>query len=410
MGKTIALAGTLDSKGQEFQYVKELIGSLGFEVFMIDTGVFPAQIDVDVTNAQVAEAGGGDIEKLAENQDRADATAHLSKGTEVLFPKLYEQGKFDAILSLGGTGGTSIVTPGMRALPVGVPKVMVSTVASGNTQPYVGTSDIIMVPSIVDVAGLNRISTQIFQNAVSAIAGMLGYKGKIETKKEEDEKPLIAATMFGLTTPCINHAREYLENKGYEVLIFHATGIGGQTMESLIEDGFFDGVLDITTTEWSDEIVGGVLAAGQHRLEAAAKNNVPQVVSVGALDMVNFGPYETVPEKFADRKFYKHNPTVTLMRTSEEENEKFGKVIAEKLNMSKGNTALMLPLKGLSGLDVEGKDFYDPEADQALFDALKENIDNDKVELLEMDKDINDTAFAEAAAKKLIELLEARKE
>lgn len=400
--KTIALAGTFDSKGKEFLYAKELIESLGLNTFTIHTGVYDPTFEPDVSNAQVAAAAGEDMKEIAAKKDRANATAVLAKGMEVLLPKLYEEGKFDGVLSFGGTGGSSIVTPGMRALPIGVPKVMVSTVASGNTEPYVGTSDIIMMPSVVDVAGLNVISTKIFTNAVFAIVGMV----KFENNTTVEKKPLIAATMFGLTTPCINYAKNFLEDRGYEVLIFHATGVGGRTMESLISNGFIDGVLDITTTEWADELMGGVLAAGPHRLEAASKKKIPQVVSVGALDMVNFGPFDSVPNQFEGRKFYKHNPTVTLMRTTVEENKLMGEMIAEKLSLAVGNTALLLPLKGLSGLDVEGQPFYGPEEDKMLFDTLRENVDQSKVEMIEINADINSQAFAIAAATKLIELLD----
>lgn len=412
MAKTIALAGTLDSKGKEFLYVKKVIESLGFHTFTINTGVFEAAFEADVTNVEVAQAAGSKISDLVDKRDRAEATATLAEGMKKLLPELYEQGKFDGVLSFGGTGGTSIVTPGMRALPIGVPKVMVSTVASGNTEPYVGTSDIVMIPSIVDVAGLNVISINVFRNAVFAIVGMLHFKenAKQDQDTEEHTKPLIAASMFGLTTPCITQAKSYLEERGYEVLVFHATGIGGKTMESLIEEGFFDGVLDITTTEWADELFGGVLNAGPHRLEAAARANVPQVVSVGAMDMVNFGPYDSVPEKFAGRKFYKHNPTVTLMRTTKDENRQMGEVMAEKLNASNGNTTLMLPLKGLSGLDIEGQDFYGTEEDQMLFDTLHQHIDSSRVNVVEYDTDVNDPTFAEAAAERLIQLIEKKAE
>lgn len=402
--KTIALIGTFDSKGREFLFVKELIESLGFNTFTIHSGVFDPQFIPDVSNAEVANAAGGDIKKIAEQKDRAQATEILSKGMEILLPTLLKEGKFDGVLSFGGTGGTSIATPGMRALPIGVPKVMVSTVASGNTQPYVGTSDIVMIPSIVDVAGLNIISTEIFTNAVFAICGML----KFEHKTKLEHKPLIAATMFGLTTPCINYAKNYLEARGYEVLVFHATGIGGKTMEHLIENGFFKGVLDITTTEWADETVGGILAAGPHRLEAASKCGIPQVVSVGALDMVNFGPRNTVSKQFDGRKFYQHNPTVTLMRTTVEENQKIAENMAERLNMSSGYAALMIPLKGFSGLDMEGQAFYGPEEDQALINTLKNKIDKNNIEIIEKDLHINDQEFAELAAKKLLELIEKK--
>lgn len=405
MSKTIALAGTFDSKGKEFLFVKELIESLGLQTFTIHTGVFEPEFEPDVPNGQVTEAAGENIAEIAAARDRAHATEVLAKGMEVLLPKLYDEGKFDGVLSFGGTGGSSIVTAGMRQLPIGVPKLMVSTVASGNTEPYIGTSDLIMMPSVVDVAGLNVISTKIFTNAVFAMAGML----KFESGTNVEKKPLIAASMFGLTTPCINQAKEYLEDRGYEVLIFHATGVGGRTMESLIADGFIDGVLDMTTTEWADELMGGVLAAGPNRLEAAAEKGIPQVVSVGAMDMVNFGPFTSIPQKFEGRTFYKHNPTVTLMRTTVEENRKIGEVVADKLNRAEKYTALILPLQGLSGLDVEGQAFYGPEEDEALFDTLRNKVDREKVELVEMDTDINSREFAIAAAEKLIQLLEKSK-
>lgn len=400
--KTIAIAGTFDTKGKEYLYVKELIESLGLSTLTIHTGVFESTFEPDISNEEVAKAAGWNINDIVSKKDRALATEVLSKGMEKLVPKLYEQGKFDGIISFGGSGGTSLVTPAMRALPIGVPKLMVSTVASGNTSQYVGTSDIVMMPSIVDVAGLNSISTKIFTNAVFAIVGMV----KFENNKVLDKKPLVAATMFGVTTPCVTAAKEYMEDKGYEVLVFHATGVGGRTMESLIEGGFIEGVLDLTTTEWADEIIGGVLNAGPNRLEAAAKHNIPQVVSVGALDMCNFGPYDTVPEKFLGRNLYKHNPTVTLMRTTVEENELIGKKIAEKLNMSKGKTILMLPLKGVSGIDAKDQPFYGEEEDKKLFDTLRELINKDVVTIQEMDCNINDIEFAQRAAQNLIDLIE----
>ena len=403
--KTIAVAGTFDTKGKEFLYVKELIEELGLKTYMINTGVFESEIEVDVSNKEIAKEAGYDIDDIVSRRDRAMATEALSKGMELLIPRLYAEGKFDGIISFGGSGGTSLVTPAMRALPIGVPKMMVSTMASGNVSQYVGTSDIIMMPSIVDVAGLNKISKTIFKNAVLAIAGMVGMADKIK-EVEEDGKPLIAATMFGVTTPCVDFAKEYLEERGYEVLVFHATGTGGKTMESLIDAGFFKGVLDITTTEWCDEIVGGVLGAGPNRLEAAGRNHVPQVVSVGALDMVNFGPIDTIPEKFKSRNLYKHNPTVTLMRTTVEENIKFGQKIAEKLNASFGKTVLILPLKGVSMIDAPGQPFYGSKEDEALFDTLKNNIDKDKVNIVEMDNNINEKAFAQRAAEELIKMLE----
>ncbi len=399
--KTVAIAGTFDTKGHEYLYIKETFENMGFKTFTIHTGVFEPKFTPDVSNSEVAAAAGVNIDEITKKKDRAYATETLSKAMEKLIPRLFEEGKFDGIISFGGTGGTSLVTPAMRALPIGVPKIMVSTVASGNTAQYIGTSDLVMMPSVVDVSGLNSISLKIFNNAIFAMAGMLSF----EASKEVEKKPLIGATMFGVTTPCVDAAREYLENRGYEVLVFHATGIGGQSMESLIESGFIEGVLDLTTTEWADEILGGVLGAGPKRLEAAAKNNIPQVVSLGAMDMCNFGAYESVPEKYRQRNLYKHNPTVTLMRTTVEENRQIGEKIAEKLNLSNGKTSLFIPLKGVSAIDVEGQAFYGPEEDKMLFNTIKGLIDKNKVDIVEINTDINDRAFAEAAAQKLIDLM-----
>lgn len=399
--KTVAIAGTFDSKSLEFAYLQEIIHSLGLKTFMIHTGVFESKLAADVSNEDIARVVGADIKTIAANKDRALATDVLSRGLEKLLPQLYAAGKFDGVISCGGSGGTSLVTPGMRALPIGVPKVMVSTVAAGDVSMYVGTSDIFMYPSIVDVAGLNSISTKIFANAALAIAGMV----KFEVNKVIEKKPLIAASMFGVTTPCVDQAREYLEQQGYEVLIFHATGTGGKAMEGLIKDGYIEGVFDITTTEWCDELMGGNMAAGDKRLEAAALNQIPQVVSVGALDMVNFGPISTVPGKYNGRNFYKHNPTVTLMRTTVEENRQLGLMIAEKLNMCTAKAALLLPLQGVSMIDAPGQPFYGPEEDAMLFKTLKDNITNPLVEIIEINANINDIEFSTAAAQKLIELV-----
>lgn len=399
--KTVALVGTFDSKGAEYQYIKGLLETLNLNVFTIHTGVFEPTFTPDVDVAEIAEQVNENIQKIRERNDRAYATDILSKGLERLLPKLFAKGLFDGVLSFGGTGGTSLVAPGMRQLPIGIPKLIVSTVASGDTSVYVGTSDIMMMPSIVDVSGLNKISKRIFGNAVSAMAGLLNYR----FENEEDERPLIAATMFGVTTPAVNFAREYLEKNGYEVLVFHATGIGGRTMESLVSDGYFKGVLDLTTTEWADQLVGGILNAGEKRLEAAALAEIPQVVSLGAMDMVNFGPINTVPEKFKDREFYKHNPTVTLMRTTIEENKKLGKIIAEKLNLAKTDTILMIPKAGFSAIDVKDGPFYDPEADAALINTIKENLINQKVTVIDKEVAINDKEFAEFSAQQLINLM-----
>lgn len=399
--KTVAVLGTFDTKGKELKFIKECIEEHGLKTLCINTGVFEPVVEPDISGAEVAAAVGADINAIVEKRDRATATEVLAKGTEKLIPQLYAEGKFDGIISIGGSGGTSLATPAMRQLPLGVPKVMVSTMASGDVSPYVGTSDIVMIPSVVDAEGLNDISKVIFSNAANAVVGMVQNRKEIES----DGKPLLAATMFGVTTPCVKAAEDYLHEQGYDVLVFHATGTGGKCMEALIDQGFIKGVLDLTTTEWCDEVVGGVLNAGPNRLTAAGKNGIPQVVSVGALDMVNFGPMDTVPAQFKDRNLYKHNPTVTLMRTTADELKSIGHEIATRLTDATGKTTLMLPLKGVSMIDVEGQPFYDAEADKVLFDTLRTELADSNVEIVELDTDINDKEFAIAAAKKLISLL-----
>ncbi len=402
MGKVLIL-GTLDTKGKEFLFIKELIEKTGVKTVVMDCGVkgrpyFPP----DISHEEVAQKGGGLLEELVANDDRGAAIDVMMKGAARLTVELYQAGEIQGIISMGGSAGTTIATHAMQHLPVGVPKVMLSTVASGNTRPYVGVKDVTMMYSVIDISGINQLSSRILANAAFAISGMV----KEDHSEFKSEKPLIAATMFGLTTPCVSKAREYLEEKGYEVLVFHATGTGGRAMEALIEAGYIRGVLDVTTTEWCDELVGGVLSAGPHRLEAAAKAHIPQVVSTGALDMVNFGEFETVPDQFKNRNLYKHNATVTLMRTTKQENEQLGRIIAKKLNMCQVPSALFLPLKGVSGIDAPGKPFHGPEENRCLFNALRENMNNDLVEIVEREQHINDEAFAIAMAQKLIDLME----
>ncbi len=402
MGKRIVILGTLDTKGKEFKFIKDIIESQGLDTIVIDSGVKgKPYFKPDISSNDVALAGGEELQGLVEKNDRGHAIDVMMKGSSTIVDALYAQGELDGIISLGGSAGTTIGTYAMQALPIGIPKVMVSTLASGDTRPYVDVKDITMMYSVVDISGINSLSSKILSNAAHAIVGM----SKGNTPKPKDEKPLIGATMFGVTTPCVARVREYLEEKGYEVLVFHATGTGGRAMESLIEAGFIKGVLDITTTEWCDELVGGVLSAGPNRLEAAAKAGIPQVVSTGALDMVNFGPIDTVPEEFRNRNIYKHNATVTLMRTTAEECKELGRIISEKLNLSQVKAAIFLPLKGVSLIDVEGQPFYGPEEDKALFNELRDRVDRTKVDLIEMDTDINNEEFALAMAKKLIELM-----
>jgi uncharacterized protein (UPF0261 family) len=285
---------------------------------------------------------------------------------------------------------------------VGLPKVMVSTMASGDVSAYVDVRDITMMYSVVDVAGLNRLSRRILANAAGAVCGMAEQAIPVA-----DDRPIVAATMFGVTTPCVTRLRERLEGTGYEVLVFHATGSGGRAMESLISDGFVAGVADVTTTEWADELIGGVLSAGPDRLGAAARAGIPQVVSVGALDMCNFGALDTVPARFRERNLYRHNPQVTLMRTTPGECAELGRILATRLNAATGPTALYLPLRGVSMIDAEGMPFWSRDADAALFDAIRATVDPSKVELVELDLHVNDAAFADAMADRLTAMLAA---
>ena len=403
MSKTVGIVGTLDTKGEEFKFLKEQIESSGLSTLVINAGVLGKPVfEPDVPAIEVAEAGGGNLEEMIEKADRGKNVAVMSKGVAVVVQKLYEEGKIHGVISLGGSAGTTIGTSAMRALPVGVPKVMVSTMASGDTRPYVDTKDVAMIYSVVDIAGINSLSRQILSNAAGAIVGMI----KTEAPAGED-RPMIGITMFGVTTPCVTAAQVILEEAGYESLVFHATGTGGRAMEELVRGGFIVGVLDVTTTELADELVGGVLSAGPNRLEAAGEMGIPQVIAPGAMDMVNFGPPETVPDQFKCRKFYQHNPTVTLMRTTKEENAQLGRIMAEKLNKAKGATTVLIPKQGVSAIDQEGQPFYDAEADAAFIENLKANLSTN-VTLIEMDNHINDDAFVSKLADVLLESLKVQ--
>ncbi len=402
MSKTIALIGALDTKGAEYGFVKECIEARGHKTLLVDVGVLGEPVIApDVTRQEVADAAGANLATLVADADRGRAVAAMSQGAAEILPKLYAAGKFDGVLAMGGTGGTSVACGAMRALPLGVPKVMVSTTAGGDVSGYVGVRDIVMIPSIVDVAGVNKISRGVFAKAAGAICGMAEA-----VVPEVEDKPLIVASMFGNTTPCVGKATEILEKAGYEVLVFHCTGTGGKTMESLIEDGQIAAALDITTTEWADGLVGGVFSAGPTRLDAAGKAGIPTIVTPACLDMVNFNAPDTVPAQFADRTFYEHNPNVTLMRTNVEECTELGKIIAEKLNAYTGPVTVLLPLKGISMIDLEGKPFHLPEANQALFDSLKANLRSD-IPVVEMECDVNDEAFATACAEALLDNLKS---
>lgn len=372
----------------------------GHQVLVIDVGTLaPPRLQPDITREQVAEAAGIDFAALTARKDRGESVTAMSKGAPVVLARLAREGRIQGVISLGGGGGTAIGTAAMRALPIGFPKVMVSTLAGGNVAPYVGAKDIVLFPSIVDVAGLNRISRQILSRAAGALCGMVET-----TVPQATDRPIITASQFGNTTACVDAARAILETAGFEVLVFHATGTGGRTMESLIESGLVTGVLDITTTEWADEIVGGILGAGPTRLEAAARRGVPAIVTPGCLDMVNFGAPETVPQRFQGRRFYHHNPQVTLMRTLPEEARTIGRAIAEKLNLSTGPVKVLLPLRAISIISAPGQPFHDPAADAALFDALKSGLRKD-IPVKEYDLEINSPEFAAACAGSLLEML-----
>jgi uncharacterized protein (UPF0261 family) len=397
---TVVLLGTLDTKGIEYAFLRERLRERRVEVLVVDAGIHePVGLEPDISRHEVARAGGADVGALAAAGDRGAAVTAMAAGAEQVVLRLHAEGKLAGILALGGSGGSSLATRAMRALPVGVPKLMVSTVASGDTRPYVGAVDVTMMYSVVDISGVNRVSARIMANAAGAMAGMVEA-----TMPELEAKPLVGATMFGVTTPCVTRARERLEELGYEVLVFHATGAGGESLEALARGGFLAGVLDTTTTELADELVGGVFPAGPGRLEAAGAAGVPQVVSLGALDMVNFGPRETVPPEFEARNLYVHNPTVTLMRTTPEECAYLGRTIGRKLSGAHGPTVLFVPLKGVSMIAVEGQPFYDADADAALFAGLRETL-ADSVEVHEIDTDINDPEFAVAMADRLHALI-----
>jgi uncharacterized protein (UPF0261 family) len=437
----VLLIGTLDTKGSEYQFVRDLLRTAGLETLVLDAGVLnPPLFQADIGRDQVYAAAGTSLAAVQKSADRGQAIEAAARGASQIALDLSKQGKVDGILAMGGSAGTTIATAAMRALPFGIPKLMVSTLASGQVRPYVGVRDIVMMHSVVDISGLNRISRLVLTNAANAMIGMIrgqesGIRSQdsglgqesvkpealasmIESGQEilitregqavarlaKAEKPLVTATMFGVTTPCVEASRRIMEENGYEVLVFHATGSGGMTMESFIADGIIAGVLDITTTELADELVGGVLSAGRDRLTAAGLRGVPQVISLGALDMVNFGPAETVPEKFRGRRLYQHNPSVTLMRTTPEENDRLGREIAEKASAARGPTAILVPLRGVSAIDREGQPFWWPQADSALFQSLRHWL-SPHVRLIELDVHINDPAFAKTACETLLAML-----
>lgn len=401
---TVAILGTFDTKGAEHAFVAEAVRRHGYATLLIDVSTCgPPVIAPDIAAETVAAAAAesGHTALLA-RRDRGECVAFMGRAAAKLVARLAAEGRIQGIVSLGGGGGTAIATAAMRALPLGFPKLMVSTLASGQTAHYVGTTDLVMMPAIVDVSGLNRLSRLLYDNAAGAICGMVAAaEARRAAPPVTTAKPLIVASMFGNTTACVTEAKRVLEEAGYEVLVFAATGTGGRTMESLIASGLVAGVLDLTTTEWADELVGGVLTAGPERLDAAAKAGVPAVIAPGCLDMVNFGDPSTVPAKFAGRRFYQHNPQVTLMRTSPEENRELGRILAEKINRYTAPVTVLLPRGGLSAVGEPGQPFHDPSADEALFTGLRNEL-RAEVPMIETDFAINDSAFAQLCANTLL--------
>lgn len=404
----VALIGTLDTKGEEILYLKERLQAAGLDVLVVDVGVLgEPPWAPDVSREEIAQHSGTPLRELVERGDRGRAISAMERGLAVWIRAEHATRRLAGILAIGGSAGTTIATAGMRELPTGVPKLMVSTLASGNTRSYVGTADIAMMYPVGDFTGLNRLTRGILTNAANAMAGMCSLP--LPEVAAADRRPLLAATMFGVTTPCVNQVKQLLERQGFELLVFHATGSGGQAMERLVRDGFIEGVLDLTTTELADEVVGGVLSAGPERLEAAGRMGIPQLISVGALDMVNFGPIDSVPEKFRGRKLYQHNPTVTLMRTTPEENAALGRLIGEKAGGAAGPVVIVLPLEGVSAIDAPGQPFHDPAADAALFEALRRHAGGN-VRLVEVAAHINDAEFAGRVAEEFLIMMRERRE
>lgn len=407
---TVGLIGTLDTKRQEYTWLRDRLRDAGVETLLVDVGAFSAGEIADVTSAEVAEAAGVDIQGLRERRDRGETMAAMAQGAAAVAKRLFDERRIHGLLAVGGSGGSSVAAPAMQSLPVGVPKLLVSTMASGDVKPYVGEVDTTLMYSVVDVAGINSISRMVLGNAAAAIAAMAkNYEAGLAGTGEE-HRPMIGLTMFGVTTPAADEARQRLTDLGYEVLVFHATGTGGRAMEKLVESGFLAGVCDLTTTELCDDLVGGVLSAGPDRLEMAGRLGVPQVVSLGALDMVNFGPRDTVPEQFEHRNLFIHNPTVTLMRTTRDEMAELGRRIAAKLRAASGPTELFIPLRGVSAIDVDGAPFRDAEADAALFAALRDGLAGSAVVVHERDQAINDPGFGTAMADSLHEQIERTKQ
>lgn len=402
MEKTIVLIGTLDTKGAEYGYIRDRIVEQGCRVIVVDVGILGKPLfQPDITREQVAQAAGVSIAQVASSGEEGEAIQPMSEGAVKIVQELHRSGKLDGILALGGSMGTMLGTAAMRALPLGIAKVMVSTQASGDTRPYVGTKDIVMIPSLADIVGLNRITKNVLTVAAGAIVGMVNAAaGPVPS-----DKPLIGLTLHGDLMPCANSVMELLEQRGYEVVVLHAIGIGGRTLEEWIEQGLLDGVFDLVTTEVLQRMYGGLYDAGPTRLEAAGTKGIPQLVAPGKADIITFDMTQGVPEHLRGRKLSVHTPVRVVARTTKEERAELGRVMAEKLNKAIGPTAVIIPKQGFSAADKEGNDWYDPEANLALINALKREL-KPEIKLVEVDANINDKLFAETAAILLHELMQ----
>jgi uncharacterized protein (UPF0261 family) len=399
LNKSILILGCFDTKGEVFDYLRKCILSHGDKVMTMNTGVrgSTSLFPVDIESNAVAVEAGETLDILRQKGDRGYAMELMGKGAQKLVSRLLEQDKISGVIGMGGGGGTYLALAAMQSLPLGFPKLCISTLATKDVTRQVGMKDIFLVPSVVDVAGLNSISRPIIRNAAAAISGM----GKVKAESKENLRGTIAISMFGNTTDCVDQCTKLLEMEGYEVMAFHANGSGGKAMETLIREDCFEGVLDITTTELADELCGGICSAGPNRLKAAVEKGITQVVVPGCMDMVNFGHPDTVPEKYQGRQLYGWAPDVTLMRTNEEENSQLAKMMAERLNPATAPVTVFLPLRGLSQVDAEGEIFHQPNVNRVLFEALKQEL-TDPVEVKEVDMHINDREFSETAVRILL--------
>ncbi len=405
MRKTIAMMATLDTKGEEVKYLKEQFEKRGKDVLIIDTGLrgSPTSVQPDVTREKLAEASGSSMD-VVQREGRRRAIEIMVPGIVKVVRELYARGRFQGIMSIGGMDGALLASAGMRALPLGVPKLIVTPVAEGSTRfgPYVGTSDMIMMHSVIDILGINEISKKIFDNAVGAMVGMVDMEGSLTIGRG---KNVIAATMYGNTTPAVMMAKKLLEERGYQVVVFHPNGTGGRAMEELVEQGFFTAVLDMTTHEIVDELFDGVHAAGPHRLETAGKKGIPQVVVPGCINFILLGPLESLSSEYKKRKLYPFNPAVTMVRTTHEEMITIGKVMAEKVNKTLGPAIVIIPLRGFSMYCREGESLYDPEGDRIFIDTLKEHL-RPQIPVMEVDANINEPVFAQTTVSALMRILE----